>query len=198
MAELFKKNTIKHMTTVSSEYEQTLTDQHKAIKWGGTAFKWAGEDVKKLLGKRSYALETALDYGCGQEAMKANFPELKWHGYDPGIPEKAEKPTGQFDLVVCNDVMEHVEREHVEAVLQEIADYAKTVVLLNIACTAAHGVFTSGPRVGQDVHITQRPPEWWAEKVAAIDGIVMLERHDIATLRRGEWRTRVKIIFEKL
>ena len=130
--------------------------------------------------------------------MANEFSHLKWRGYDPGIPERAVKPDGKFDLVVCTDVMEHVEREHVEAVLQEMVDYTKQVLFLEIACSPANDRFQSGPRIGQDVHITIRTPEWWDEKVRAIEGIHVQEVHKLGRQIRGQWRDRVKLLIEKL
>lgn len=119
-------------------------------------------------------------------------------GYDPGIPERAEKPNKQFDLVFCSDVMEHIEEEYVGAVLQEIADYAKQTVLLNIACSPALDLFKSGPRAGQDVHITVRTPAWWEEQCRKLDGVHIQEVHALGRQVRGGWRERVKILIEKL
>lgn len=199
------RKVVERPETLSDEYRQTLQDQHADKSWGGTAVKWAGPDVAKIIGRTErkgkvgrYNIKTALDYGCGQETMKAEFTELEWTGYDPGVIGKDEKPNGKFDLVVCTDVMEHIEREYVETVLQEIADYTKVVTFLEVACTAAHGVFATGPRKGQDVHITQRPPEWWIEKARELKGVHVQSTHALGRQVRGEWRTRVKIILEKL
>ena len=173
--------------------------------WGGTGGKHAGEDVQRLIGRFErkgkqprYNIITALDYGCGQQTLAAAVPELKWSGYDPGIVAVSEKPSGRFDLVTCTDVMEHIEREYVEEVLQEICDYAKVLAFIEVACTAAHNKFASGPRMGQDVHITQRPPEWWQEKVEALTGTHLQAMHTIGKQVRGEWRTRIKLTIEKL
>lgn len=185
------------MTTLSSEYLETLQDHHKYKDWGGTAKRWAGPDLYEILNHRNYHLETALDYGCGQETLKGAFPELKWTGYDPGIPELAEKPEGMFDLVTCVDVMEHIEPEYVAEVLQEIADYAKRLVYLYIACAPANDKFMSGPRAGQDVHICVQPPAWWEEQVRALKGVHVQEAHYFGKQTRGQWRERAKFLIEK-
>jgi hypothetical protein len=130
--------------------------------------------------------------------MKANFPQIKWSGYDPGIPEKATKPEGQFDLVINTDVMEHVEGEYIDAVLQEIVDYAKQVAYIEIACAPANDKFQSGPRAGQDVHISVHPPQWWEDKIRALKGIHVQDTHHMGSQIRGQWRERAKFIIEKL
>jgi len=167
--------------------------------WGASAIKYAGADVLRLLDdKYKTSIVTALDYGCGQEAMKKEFPQTKWTGYDPGIPGKTEKPEGQFDLVVCVDVMEHIEPQFIETVLEEIADYAKIAAYLDIACTTSHDEFRSGPWAGQEVHISQYPADWWEEKVRALQNMHVQETTYLGRQLRGEWRTRCKFLLEKL
>lgn len=199
MAELFKNDTIGKSPTHTTEYQKSL-QQHHIDKgtWGATAVKWAGPDIERLLGWKRYNIQTALDYGCGQHVMAQEFPQVNWTGYDPGIPERAQKPNGKFDLVICTDVMEHIEDEYIDAVLQEIANYAKQVAFLEIACAPAHDKFQSGPRQGEDVHISVHPPAWWEEKVRALEGIHVQEVHALGRQIRGEWRDRVKILIEKL
>ena len=130
--------------------------------------------------------------------MAREFPHLKWVGYDPGIPERAEKPNGKFDLVVNTDVMEHVEGEYIDTVLQEMVDYTKQVLFLEIACSPANDRFQSGPRKGEDVHISIHTPEWWEEKVRKLAGIHVQEVHALGRQIRGQWRDRVKFLIEKL
>ena len=198
MSKQSRKDTIERSPTLSGEYSETIQNHHHTKIWGASAVKWSGPDVEKLLSWKRYNVQTALDYGCGQHVLATEFPQVNWTGYDPGIPERAEKPDGKFDLVVCSDVMEHVEEDYVEAVLQEIADYAKQVVFLNIACAPANDRFQSGPRKGKDVHITVKHPTWWEEKVRALDGIHVQEVHALGRQIRGQWRDRVKILIEKL
>ena len=166
--------------------------------WGATAVKWAGPDVERLLGWTRYHVETALDYGCGKFTMAKEFPQVNWTGYDPGIPERATKPNGKFDLVICTDVMEHVEEEFIDEVLREMVSYAKQVIFLEIACSPAHDKFMDGPRKGEDVHISIHPPSWWEARVRALEGIHVQEVHALGRQIRGEWRDRIKLLVEIL
>ncbi|MHC4342509.1 MAG: class I SAM-dependent methyltransferase, partial [Planctomycetota bacterium] len=58
--------------------------------------------------------ESVLDYGCGKGTLGNKLGELMGDKlpplceYDPCIPERAERPPA-CDLVVCTDVLEHIE-----------------------------------------------------------------------------------------
>jgi len=198
MSKLFNNDTIGKSPTLSGEYKKTLQAHHGSKVWGATAIKWAGPDVERILNEEHYHIETVLDYGCGQHTLAQRFPQVQWHGYDPGIPERAEKPTGTFDLVVCTDVMEHIEGEYIDAVLQEIMDYSTRVVFFEIACAPAFDKFLDGPHEGEDVHVSVHPPKWWEDKIRALKGIHVQEVHALGKQTRGTWRDRVKFILEKL
>jgi hypothetical protein len=182
--------------TISDEYKNTISDHHHSKIWGASAVKWSGPSLTQLLGWTRYNIQTALDYGGGQHVIADEFPEIAWVGYDPGIPERENKPNHTFDLVFCSDVMEHIEEEFVVPVLQEIVDYAEQCVLLNIACSPALDVFKSGPRQGQDVHVTVKSPAWWHERCKELEGVHIQEVHALGRQVRGTWRERVKILIE--
>lgn len=56
--------------------------------------------------------DSILDYGCGNGVFVEFLRERGYRdvaGYDPYFPRYAQPPSGQFDCVVANDVIEHVE-----------------------------------------------------------------------------------------
>lgn len=69
-----------------------------------------------------------------------------------------------FDWVYCTDVLEHIPTEHVDAVLD------------NLACMTGYGAFMQialfpdgfGARIGQTLHLTVKPAEWWADKIGRL------------------------------
>jgi len=125
--------------------------------------------------------KTVLDYGSGkgQQYMPMPFTDesgatyadiASWWGvnvtcYDPAYAPYSKLPEGQFDGVVCTDVLEHCPEEDMEWILGEIFGYARMFVFANVACFPARKRLPSG----QNAHCTVRPAKWWralVEKVA--------------------------------
>tara|TARA_R100000742_G_C4249418_1_gene67910 strand:+ start:138 stop:845 length:708 start_codon:yes stop_codon:yes gene_type:complete len=125
--------------------------------------------------------KTLLDYGSGKGLLYTKdydkvqidnptskpLPELwdinEYTLYDPGYPEHNKLPIGKFDSVICTDVLEHVPEEDLGWVTDELIDYAKKVLFLNIACLPALKKF----RDGTNVHVSIFRPEEWATFLAS-------------------------------
>jgi hypothetical protein len=110
-----------------------------------------------------------LDYGAGKQTLEAYVKErisreVKWTNYDPGIPGIDTIPTGQYDLVITSDVLEHVEPPRIEATIAALGKLTFKVLYSNIACTATGKLFGEGPYKGQDLHLIVEPPSWWREQ----------------------------------
>lgn len=101
---------------------------------------------------------SVLDYGCGKGYLAKELPFPIWE-YDPAIPEKAKSPR-PADLVICTDVLEHVEPGQLRAVLHDL----KRVVI-----KAGYFVIHTGPSTksladGRNAHLIQRDKAWWRHK----------------------------------
>jgi len=83
-------------------------------------------------------ISTVIDYGCGKaRAWKEYNLQRLWNLrdvqlYDPGVEQYALKPYTPRDLVICTDVLEHVEPDHIDEVLDHIQSLASRMVLLVI------------------------------------------------------------------
>lgn len=88
----------------------------KSAEYGADGHKYA-ENVLKLVAATKPL--SVLDYGCGKGTLARSLPFPIWE-YDPAIEHKRESPR-QADLVVCTNVLECVEKEHVEDVLGDLA-----------------------------------------------------------------------------
>lgn len=100
-----------------------------------------------------------LDYGCGKGYLAKELPFPIWE-YDPAIPGKDMSPR-PADLVVCTDVLEHVELDKIGFVLDDLA-----------RCTNQVGYFVihTGPAVkkyanGENTHLIQQGKDWWTSKI---------------------------------
>jgi hypothetical protein len=101
-----------------------------------------------------------LDYGCGHnQSLKKNLKPARsftYQAYDPGVPEYAEDPT-PAEMVVCIDVMEHIEPECLEGVLDHLEELTEKVLF----CTVHTGSAGKTLPDGRNAHLIQKPYDWW-------------------------------------
>lgn len=104
---------------------------------------------------------TVLDYGCGKNTL-ANALRSKClvSSYDPAIRQFAAEPS-PADVVVCVDVMEHIEPGCVDAVLEHIRRLTLKVVRFSICCREAKRAMPDG----RNAHISLHDGAWWCEQL---------------------------------
>ena len=114
--------------TKQHENPNYLVHQHQyAIRIDDNKKIFVNDTIKQLNAK------TILDYGCGTgTAFDSLRPEIETTNYDPFVPEFAKFPTGQFDVVVCFNVLNNVERNYMNAVLENIRDFTKGPAIFSI------------------------------------------------------------------
>jgi hypothetical protein len=101
-----------------------------------------------------------LDYGCGGAAL-SRYLSLPIFNFDICRPEYAHEPPAA-DLVVCFDVLEHVEPEYLDEVIRHIKSKTRKV---------AHFVIANVPDEtkllpdGRNPHLIVEPPNWWYAKL---------------------------------
>jgi len=158
--------------TISSEYRDALTEFHERSNWGVTGAIYGGPTLTNLF-EAFPEIETILDYGCGEGALKKYFDDKgvqkNWTLYDPGMPQYKEKPKGTFDLVITTDVLEHVEPHMMSAVLKELSEYSNDFLYNDIACYLTNKQFPFGPYIGQDLHINLEAPDTWRKRLQSLN-----------------------------
>lgn len=143
-------------TLASAEYRAQLNGLHANQKWGA-------DGHKHVAAVRAFANfvepATILDYGCGRGTLAPAMPERRVQMYDPGIPgrEGAPKPV---DMIVCTDVLEHVEPDRLDNVLAHISVLAAKAAYVVIATRPANATLPDG----RNAHLVLRPFAWWAER----------------------------------
>jgi 2-polyprenyl-3-methyl-5-hydroxy-6-metoxy-1,4-benzoquinol methylase len=141
---------------ISSEYRDLNAQLHQQnLAYGVGGGKHAPTVVKMLSDSK---LRSVLDYGCGKGYLGKALAE---HGipiweYDPAIPGKDEPPRGA-DLVVCTDVLEHIEPDKILPVLDDLRRVTRRV---------GYFVIHTGPSSktlpdGRNTHLLQRDRAWW-------------------------------------
>ena len=116
---------------VSDQYTKQLTRLHQIRESFGDSGSYKHID-EWLANNKCHSL---LDYGCGKgnvfKNIQKKFPLIDCRGYDPGVPEYAVMPEIPAELVICTDVLEHIEPELIDNVLKHIESLTlKTAYLI--------------------------------------------------------------------
>lgn len=118
------------------------------------------------LAKRRGAVHV-LDYGCASgktmQHVRENFwlpPNVTDAKYDPFVEEYSAEPE-QADLVVCTDVLEHVEPECTKAVLDHLQKLTRVLCFMTISMRKAVKELSDG----RNAHINLRSTEFWLKEI---------------------------------
>ena len=142
---------------ISDDYLAQQRHLHATTNYGIVGQKWA--DVVRQISQSGR--KTILDYGCGRQTLKAVLgPAFNVTCYDPAI-EGLDTPPEPADVVVCSDVLEHVEPECVDAVIQHISDLTERLAIIIVSLRPAQKTLADG----RNAHISLQKPEWWLSKL---------------------------------
>lgn len=100
-----------------------------------------------------------LDYGCGKRTLEVALG-FEIRNYDPAIPGLDATPL-PADIVVCTDVLEHIEPECMHDVLTDLARCTKKVAFMTIATRPAKKTLPDG----RNAHISIHPSRWWLDRI---------------------------------
>jgi SAM-dependent methyltransferase len=103
-----------------------------------------------------------LDYGCGKGHLARALSHMIINEYDPAMEGK-DAPPAPAGLVVCLDVMEHVEPGCLDDVLDDLLRCTLKGIFLTVATRPAMKTLADG----RNAHLIQEPPEWWLPKIMA-------------------------------
>ena len=155
---------------ITPEY-RALLDKYRteAPRWGNGGGRHVRTIADLILHNKKYDVRTVVDYGCGQGQIldflvkeKLVHPD-KVQGYDPCVVGR-EAPPRPADLLVCTDMLEHVERECLDEVLKHIASLHRVVAYIQIHTKHSKAILPDG----RNAHILQRPPVWWQAKLDTV------------------------------
>ncbi len=142
---------------ISAEYAALNRQLHQENAAYGVGGGKHAPTVLKLA--ESVDARSVLDYGSGKSGLAKSMP----YGiteYDPAVPGKDESPR-PADLVVCTDVLEHIEPDKLAFVLADLQ-----------RCTRKVGYFVihTGPAAkhladGRNTHLIQRGLAWWQKQL---------------------------------
>lgn len=161
---------------ISRKYLRQQRKMHDNPRYGAASrkFAWA---VEKLIAEHDPA--SILDYGAGKGALRATLGSQvagrRFAEYDPAVGRFRKLPAGRFDLVCCIDVLEHIEPDHLPAVLKAIRKKTGRVAFLTVHTGPAGKVLPDG----RNAHLIQRPGEWWQMQLLALfPQVLMVPEND--------------------
>jgi hypothetical protein len=146
---------------ITPEYLAMQRQLHADPRGYGTkGSKWAPTVLHEVnwLGAKS-----VLDYGCGQGSLGRALrdePGLSVREYDPAIAGK-DAPPAPADVVVCTDVLEHIEPDCIDAVLDDLRRVTLRRAFIVVSLVPAGKTLADG----RNAHILLQPREWWAEQL---------------------------------
>lgn len=125
-----------------------------------------------------------LDYGCGKHTLRQAMPD--WHDYreyDPALPGY-DAPPDVADMVVCTDVMEHIEPAFCDAVLDDILRLGRNGVFFVIAMRPADKPLPDGT----NPHKICEDEGWWLQKICLRWRVNFFERNKKRFIMAGAVR----------
>ena len=144
---------------ITPEFRELNAKLHRENLAYGVGGNQEAEMVLKLMAQCP-TLKSVLDYGCGKGYLGKTLAFPIWE-YDPAIPNKDESPR-PADLVVCADVLEHIEPEKLQVVLDDLRRCVKQVGYFVIHTGPAQKHYADG----RNTHLIQKDAAWWEAKLS--------------------------------
>ncbi len=150
--------------------------------YGISGAGWAAK-IKELID--SDKPSSVLDYGAGKGTVAAylrnHAVDIPIAEYDPAI-EAISKAPDPADLVICTDVLEHIEPKHLNAVLRDLARVTQQRLFFNISLRPSTKTLPDG----RNAHLIVKSADWWREKLAKHFRIAIWNDHSLMHYVQGE------------
>ena len=144
---------------ITEPYRQLNAQLHnERADYGVGGHKYA-KHVQDLA--RQSGANTILDYGCGKRTLERALG-FAIANYDPAISgcEAAPDPA---DIVVCTDVLEHIEPGCLDAVLDDLQRVTRGLILLTVATRPAKKTLPDG----SNTHKIVENQHFWLPRLLA-------------------------------
>lgn len=156
----------------NNELYRQFHDTHKN-HFSGDGLKPFIPDIGFLI--KNSNIKTVIEYGCGKAFpwkdynLKKMWRLEKVSFYDPGVEEYSIPLSSPSDLVICIDVMEHIDPECVDEVLDNIDKLSNKAIFFSISTRLA----TKKLPDGRNAHLTVQPSDWWQQKINRLDKFII-------------------------
>ena len=142
---------------ITEEYRELNRKLHAGNKEYGVTSKYYANDILDMC--NSINDQDVLDYGCGKAELSRFLP-FKIQNYDPCIEKFSNRPR-PANVLVCIDVLEHVEPECLDDVLDDIHSLSKKVVFLTVSTEIAKKELPDG----RNAHLIVQDYRKWLSKL---------------------------------
>ncbi len=143
---------------ITEEYRRANRLLHESnLKYGTSGAKWTKKTAELIAFTKA---SSVLDYGCGKGLLKIGLPYANILEYDPAVPGKDAEPQ-PADLVVCTDVLEHIEPDCLNEVLDHLRQVSLKYAFVNISTRPA----VKSLEDGRNAHLIIQSPEWWKIRI---------------------------------
>lgn len=143
-------------------------EMHSTSYYGNSATELHLDEVAAIV--RAFQPKSILDYGCGRSDLVAHFwrdGQRRIARYDPAIPQFQMMPEGEFDLVLCLDVLEHIPMSSVDRVLAEVRSKSDAA-LFTISTKPSRAKLPDG----RNAHVTLLSKSEWVRWLQDVFGAV--------------------------
>lgn len=148
------------MQLISEAYKKLNEELHNrpGVQYGARGHR----HLRRILEfAKSLNAQSVVDYGCGKGKL-SKYIGLPCHNYDPAVKEFSELPP-PADLVVCTDVLEHIEPECLDDVLSHMHSLANKGIYAVIATRPDRSKTLAD---GSNPHRIIKNAEWWCAKLS--------------------------------
>lgn len=148
----------KQRELISDYYKSQNAELHRLRPdYGSNGHRYATQ-IRELA--QAIGTQDILDYGAGKQTLADALVGLNVKSYDPAFPDIAAPPE-PADLVVCGDVLEHIEPEYIDAVLDDLQRVTKKCLFATIATRPAVKTLPDG----RNTHLIQQDLRWWLPRL---------------------------------
>jgi 2-polyprenyl-3-methyl-5-hydroxy-6-metoxy-1,4-benzoquinol methylase len=164
---------------ISEQYLEQQRILHGTNASYGTTGRSHADAVLKVAKK--IGAKSILDYGAGKRLIeKLLRDKIKVVSYDPAIEAISKKPE-PADLVVCTDVLEHIEPECLDEVLDDMKRVTRKMLFATVATGPADKLLPDG----RNAHLIQEPMSWWLPRLKQRFNIVFTDETESGFLILG-------------
>lgn len=148
------------MELISPDYRELNKRLHSQVgSYGATSWRKHVQTLEALILRERPT--GVLDYGCGKgilkEALEQSFPWMAIQNYDPATFPEDPQPA---DLVICTDVLEHIEPKCLQDVLSHLRLLCSRTLFVTISTREAKKSLPDG----RNAHLIVQPEAWWKER----------------------------------
>jgi hypothetical protein len=141
---------------ISHTYRQENETLHEGKGYGSSGHLWLGHILELAEVVNASSL---IDYGAGKGTLGKYLSKfgIDYTPYDPATFPKV--PTKPADMVVCLDVLEHIEPDKLGAVLDHMHSLTTTLFFANVSTRPATKTLSDG----RNAHLIVEDWPWWKQ-----------------------------------